>query len=752
MSDQNGVNDDAIEIDPHEVDAVAQELASSPTTNPDAYSYSYTRADGSQVNATPDGQAPAPSTPLTPTEAQAYKKVAVGDAGSTSSSSRGLTDAGMDVVDRRVRAPKDAAVASDIADLQHDRDVNEARLDRDYALSADNVLEQGRIQKEHADAMSGLLQRHQDMVSHWADMDRQFQQESAAQQAQYLHNYETQLAAARAIQVQSPYGGLTPLQAAGMSGAAFSQGFLAARYGIHIDVTSQIDNWVHQSIQQQERNKQNALDTANDQLNLWKIAKETSNSEWEARQRYRGLVIQGMQIAVQQEAARFGGDLAVSQSREAGVKLQMELDKTKATMGEQFYKDVHQIKQDALDNAYKMGTLAIQQKAEAETARHNMALEKAAQGAGQVAPPSNMNISDPEYATDETGAELKDQQGNKIIANKWRVDPNLPKEEQLRLKKEGDESRENYARYKDKTDEMMKAYREAKAVREKLTSGPLGQFGKLSWDALDRADKTGAIHKYLQARSSWVMAKVYNDSGKQINEDEFRRQENLAYKDLALAENGEKAEESMAALRKSGRQIFERHMETGGYLRVDQKDPEYVARSVPASERSAAEDDATLNPKPQVHGVADTELSQVAAKDSEEVSTKRISGTWADFQGKQIANGEKIKLGQPGYAVALDHIAAAYVDPAALDKYAKALGVTKDETPEERRAAAYEALRKTATGTSDGGQIPQEAQRYAEHLVEMLPSPTDMELQPEQAAEKLKTLRSRLTWRPDGKE
>jgi len=41
-------------------------------------------------------------------------------------------------------------------------------------------------------------------------------------------------------------------------------------------------------------------------------------------------------------------------------------------------------------------------------------------------------------------------------------------------------------------------------------------------------DSTGTVAKFLQDRSQFVLSKVYNDSGKQINENEFNRQEELA--------------------------------------------------------------------------------------------------------------------------------------------------------------------------------------------------------------------------------
>lgn len=742
MSVPNGTDDTG--ADPQEVDAVAQELAKYPLTNPDAFSY--TRPDGTQATPGVDESSTPVNldgTPLTPSEAKAYQKVATGSAASTSSSSRGVTDEGIDRVNRKIAAPKDRAVSGEIATLDANRQQDEAALDRDTAAAQDNILEQGAIQKEHEDAISGLLKQHADMIDSWAEMDKRFQAESAAQQAQYLHTYETQLAAARQIQVHSPYGGLSGLQAAGMSGAAFAQGFLAARYGIHIDVMGQIDKWVDQSIQEQERNKQNALDSANDQLNLWKISKETSNSEWEARQRYRGLIIQGMQVATQQEAARFGGDLAASQARAASIRLQQGLDDTKRAMGEQFYKDVHQVKQDALDNAYKMGTLAIQQRAQSLAEKRQAALD----AANQAPPPDqSMAISDPEYATGPDGKPVTGPDGSPVLRNFVKIDPNLPKEEQLRLKKEGDEKRENYADYLDKTNAMMAAYEKAKKIRDE--AGPMAK--SLGWDGLARLDESGAVEQFLEARKSWALAKVYNDSGKQVNNEEFKRQENLAYLDKYLAHNGDKGEQSLARLRTEGRKAFERHFEAGGYLKVSNQDPTAYKSGVKTGPVGSAEDQAVLNHQEPVHGVVDTELSEVGAKDSEEVATKKISGTWRDFQvGNEGTSDSDEPLGQPAAAVALDHIAAAYVDP---ERVLKVLGtqpgITKqDEDPQQVRQDAYKAILSVSQGTAPGSLTP-EAQAYAHHLYMMMPEPSEFETDPEGAKAKLDQLRKRLTWRP----
>lgn len=621
--------------------------------------------------------------------------------------------------------------AQRVADQQKQADQHYGQYERAVGGEVDAT-------KQFAERDQTLQQRLVDFTQHAAEVEQRMQGEARAERERYLASYREQLSGVRQLAMQSgnPMDNMSRGQAFGLAGAQFAQGFLAAR-GIHIDVSGQVDRWVDRSIQEHQQKIANMRGAAEDQLHLYEIARQNSQDDWEARQRYRGFVIQGLQTSIQMNASRFQSDIAMARARQQVAKLQIEADATERQIGDAHFSRVHQDMATEFDRAYKQGLLSIEQY-KAATDRMKAAAKTAA--------PANLNISDPEYLTDQQGKEVRDGQGNRVLVNRWRVDPNLPEGIKQKVYEKADNARGLYADYLDKANKMMADYKDAKEIYDNAPA----TIRAAGWDKVARLDDTGKVAKFLQSREQFVLAKVYNDSGKQINENEFNRQEELARIDKFF-ERGSKTEELFSELRSSGRKKFERNMENSGVKPIASNDAEYYDRSVPASPQTSAVDLAIQGGVREQPGYAGVELGKVAAKDSEE-TTKSVSGAWVDHQIHNGVTGrEAIDKGQPGWAVAIDHLAAAVARPDYINRTSVARGVAadKNETPAEVRAQAKDALERLSNGDGGGkGKVPTDAIKYAQYMLKQIEADPQLSKAEGDADIENSPFMDRLRWRP----
>lgn len=619
-----------------------------------------------------------------------------------------------------------------------------AQLQRDYQGVGRGMQSEIDVTKDFQGREQSIMSQIAAFQETQAKLEQQAAGEAKAERESYLASYKEQLAGVRALAAQSgnPLPKLSTAQKMGLAGAEFAQGFLAAR-GIHIDVAGQVDRWVDRSMQEHQEAIKNARGAAEDQLHLYEVARQNSQDDWEARQRYRGFVIQGLQTQVQMNASRFQSDVAMARSQQSIAKLQVEADTTANALADRHQGRVLQNKQLEITRAADEAKAAIESQ--------HLQLERDKLNAKGAA--GNYNISDPEYLKGKDGADFVDQNGNRVLVNRWRVNPTLPKEIQNEVAKKAGDAQESYAKYLDATNRMSDSYVAAKKLYDDAPSVVKDLGGDRAWEVLARMDKTGTVAQFLQDRNQWVMQKVYNDSGKQINENEFQRHEALAYLDKALARNGDKGEKLNANLREYGRQQFERHMQAPGMTTIDPKDPEYYSRTTTASPQTAATDTAIMKgEKPQV-GFAGQAEGEAVAKDSDNVTTKSISGTWADFQRQQLSEGgnegAKIRLGQTGAAVAVDHLAFAVVRPGAFSSHTgKEAG--KQESPTDVRKTSFDALENLANGVApDGKQVPEETQQYAHYVLTQMEADQDLMSKISSDADVDETpFIKRLLWRP----
>lgn len=667
-----------------------------------------------------------------------------------SGSFRGMTDDGL----RRskgVFGEADARIAAQTGDAAALATDQMAKSRQHYDAVGDSLALAIQKTAEFQQRESELQHQVIDFHNTAAEVEQRAAAQALAERQQYVAAYKEQLAVVKQLALQSgnPMGQLGRGEAVGLAGAQFAQGFLAAQ-GVNIDVAGQVDRWVERSINEHQMKIQNLRASAEDQMHLYELARQNSADEWEARQRYRGFVIGGLQAAIQLNASRFQSDIAMARANEQIARLQVEADTTERSIADKHFDRVLQISQLEYSRASQMGQLAIQQRAAAlQQAQLDWDMDpRNPKNRGNMEAPYDLPaLSDPE----EVGADgqpLVDANGNKVLLNKWKVNSKILKDDKLarEVYMKGTEARQNYGEYLRASNEMYNAYIRAKKVRDSM-EGMGSLVGAGSWEALARMDKTGAVQEFLQARDAFSMAKVYNESGKAATDVEYKRQQAQAYVDKLFAYNGNKGEKSMAKLREDGRSKFENVMSTYGFEQVapDQVDgtpnPEQISRTPVASPRTKATDQATRFGEDPTPGTVEKIEKRAFQKDSDDIQRdyRSVSGAWADFKGMDkipdhpSESVEKYlsEQGQSEKHVALELLASAYAKPHVFYKQAKdfyGVDVSKNqETPAEIRKAAYKALTEISMGEAPNGSVPSaDLMEWAQYLKTQIDTDPDL--------------------------
>ncbi len=668
----------------------------------------------------PAPEEPSPSTPQTTT---LPRKVSVG--GKVSVATEGMTPGGTRKA-KGLFGEADARVDEYEAESAARRDAATARLQENYQKVQEAQALEAQFQRDFQIEDRRLSLETAQFNREAAELEQRLAGEAKAERAAYIAEYQQQMAAVKVLAMQSgnPIGGLSSTEALGLAAAQFAQGFLAAQ-GIKIDVSGQVDRWVDRSIQEHQARVANMKDAAQGQLHLYELSRQNSQDEWEARQRYRGFVIAGLQTAIDFNARRFNSNIAIARGQQQVARLQIEADATERAIGDQHEARVHQRLTSEFDRAYKTGMLARESQ--------RLALEKK-KADWEMSPknPKNMKdaaylppIMDPEVVLGQDGKPVKDPQGRQLYLNKWRPAPGMPTAIQTEAWKTGKDASQFYDKFLRATNDMMEKYTAARAAREKLSIA-----SDVSWDVAAREDKTGAIQRFVNAQSAWVLAKVYNESGKAVNENEFNRQAELAQIDKFLAfDSAAKSEALLSDLRARGRRDFEANMGASGLIEISENDPERPNWRSPASPRTKAEDEAIGGGGEPVAGLADAQAQRVVAKNSDDDADGGPTRAWVLFSNTPDAtrSGSQVNFKeQPKYAKAIDNLVASYVRPNYMIKNSTAFGVSadKDESAAEVRHEALTVLKQLALGDSAGGDVSPDARSYAQFVLRQIEDDT----------------------------
>lgn len=530
----------------------------------------------------------------------------------------------------------------------------------------------------------------------FAEAARQEQEASSlakVSSAEFVNKYQQQLAAVRALSVNiaGPLAKLSTAEMGGLSLAMFAQGFLAAQ-GININVGGQVDKWVERSIREQERQIQQGEAAAQDTLNLWHIARQNSADDLEARQRYRGFVIEGLKAQTEFQAARFQSRLATAQSKVTLANLDTEATINEINMAKAHEDRVFKQKQWETQTAFELARVNLESQ--------RLQLEKDRD--------ANRNKDQPKFQI------IIDPSDGKA---KWIV-----REDRINAGEDAKLAAKAQADY-DKVDKQVKAAIEFRSKHAESTWGHLKIF--------DRIPEAKRQYEAMVDRLATEMSRAY--FGTRASDKEFERVRKLVPFDKWY-EGGDN-EEIWTKYREDVRSDFDATMAA----HADALPPEQqvVLPRNEANPSAKAIYDASLSGGKPVENFASSEQAKVVGKDSEDIDEGSYgSGLWRGFSSQYTAGDEffkdapskgKLKSGDdakmPGWAVAIDHLATGWAKPDEIKSYGNDNKVyigTENDTPEEIATESKKVLDTLAKGkTPDGKKVPVPAQNYAKYILKL---------------------------------
>lgn len=295
----------------------------------------------------------APELPGAPTQMREGSKFSLGTTGITD---RGIRQTqklgGFKGVD--AWAEQSTAPQRDLAE----RTAAELQASADSKRSA--IAEYGNAEYEYHQGLGKLRERIADFEDTTARLEEMAMHESKIEREQYLSAYRQQLAGVKQLMAMdaNPLHNLSTGGILGLGAAAFAQGFLGAQ-GINVNVTGQIDAWVNRELQQHQQKIQNAKSMADEQLNLYSIARQTSQDDAEAREKLRGFIIEGFKQKVLMEGDRFNSEAARARAREKAAELDAALATTLDRLGNNYYETRRKARSERVKELADQGRLAI---------------------------------------------------------------------------------------------------------------------------------------------------------------------------------------------------------------------------------------------------------------------------------------------------------------------------------------------------------------------------------------------------------
>lgn len=170
---------------------------------------------------------------------------------------------------------------------------------------------------------------------------------------------EQQLAANRAMTVD-PTLNFTAGESLGNAASLFAQGFLAAGYGIHVDVAGTLDKWTDRYVENQMTKIRQGQALAEQDKLVWDMVRSEAADEQDARDRLAMFAKDQVATALEVEAARWGAPAAQARGAEAAAKVRIEQAALANQMETGWYDRFQQQKNQIQEQALQRQGLAIQ--------------------------------------------------------------------------------------------------------------------------------------------------------------------------------------------------------------------------------------------------------------------------------------------------------------------------------------------------------------------------------------------------------
>lgn len=227
-------------------------------------------------------------------------------------------------------------------------------------LAKQAVDEGMEIESRYNDGLRQIHERQRDFLETQRHVEEQFYLHGQQERQKHVAAYQEQLGAIRQLVAMdaNPLHNVDKGRAAGLGLAQAAQGFLAAQ-GIQIDVTGQIDKWVDRELTQHQAKIANTGKLAEGTLTLYNLARQNASDDYDARQRLRGFVIEGFKVHLMAEADRFNSDIGRAKAKAQIAALDKEQAATIERIGNTHFQQWHATYSGLVDEASKMGHLAI---------------------------------------------------------------------------------------------------------------------------------------------------------------------------------------------------------------------------------------------------------------------------------------------------------------------------------------------------------------------------------------------------------
>lgn len=151
-------------------------------------------------------------------------------------------------------------------------------------------------------------------------MERLASEVAQNQVKEHRAKVEQQLAAFRAAQVD-PTLNFSKGEELGNAASLFAQGFLAAGYGVNIDVTGTLDKWTDRYVENQMEKIRRGEKLLQAEQAVWDMVRTEAADEADARARVRLFTMGAAATAMEIEATRWGSEMARARGSEAAAKI-----------------------------------------------------------------------------------------------------------------------------------------------------------------------------------------------------------------------------------------------------------------------------------------------------------------------------------------------------------------------------------------------------------------------------------------------
>lgn len=534
------------------------------------------------------------------------------------------------------------------------------------------------VNSDYENKLKEIDTRRQALFDEAGRQEKDAAQQAKVSAAEFTNKYQQQLAAVRSLSVNisGPLAKLSTGEMGGLTLAMFAQGFLAAQ-GININVGQQVDTWVQHSIHEQERQIGQAENAANDTLNLWHIARQNSADDLEARQRYRGFIIEGLKSQTEFQSARFQSRLASAQANVTKAHLDTEATLTETSMAKAHEQRVFEQKKWETQTAF-------------ELAKVNLESQKVALEAQRVRAAGEKNNKH-QIIIDPSDGKAKWVIGEDRI--------NATKDAEIATKAQADYGR------------IDKQIKEAITFRDKNAED---QWGHVSF--FDRQKEAKRQYEAMVTRLAIEMGKT--EFGTRASDKEAERIKLLVPFDKWY--QGGDNTKIWTKYREDIRSDFDSTM--SAHTDAIPENHQVVMPHNDANPSAKAIYSASTDGGKPIDKFAATEQAKVVGKDSENTDSESYgSGFWRGFNTQQtkghgIFNEEPISKDQevkmPGWAVAIDHLATGWATPESLKQ------LSPNEDSKTISTDSQKTLEMLASGkTADGNKVPKEAKEYAKYII-----------------------------------